>query len=61
MGVVYAIVFAALLVKAIDNWRFSDVEYSVRKYSGLTSTCSLSDFRLADGFSKISHSIGIIS
>ena len=41
MGVVYAIVFAALLVKAIDNWRFSDVEYSVRKYSGLTSTCSL--------------------
>jgi hypothetical protein len=36
MGVVYAIVFAALLVKAVDNWRFSDVEYSVRKYSGLT-------------------------
>lgn len=47
MGVVYAIVFAALLVKSIDNWRFNDIEYSVRKYSGLTSACSL--FTIAVG------------
>ncbi|KAK3084836.1 hypothetical protein FSP39_019949 [Pinctada imbricata] len=42
LGTVYAIVFAALLVKAVDNWRFTDLEDSfVRKYKGLTSACSL--------------------
>ncbi|KAJ8312619.1 hypothetical protein KUTeg_009992 [Tegillarca granosa] len=41
MGVVYAIVFAALLVKAIDNWRYSDYEYTVRKYKGITNSCTL--------------------
>ena len=42
LGVVYAIVFAALLVKAVDNWRFTDAEDSfIRKYKGLTSACSL--------------------
>lgn len=41
MGVVYAIVFAAMLVKAIDNWRFNESDFDVRKYSGVTSTCSL--------------------
>ena len=32
MGVVYIIVFAALLVKAVDNWRFADMEYSNHQY-----------------------------
>lgn len=41
MGVVYAIVFAAMLVKTIDNWRFIGSDFDVRKYSGVTSTCSL--------------------
>lgn len=41
MGVVYAIVFAALLIKSIDNWRFSTSEYSLQKYTGITSSCSL--------------------
>ena len=41
MGMVYCIAFAALLIKAIDNWRYSDMEYSIRKYKGLTSVCSL--------------------
>ncbi|XP_052073189.1 uncharacterized protein LOC127711239 isoform X2 [Mytilus californianus] len=47
MGVVYAIVYAALLVKSVDNWRFINIEYSVRKYSGLTSASSL--FAIAIG------------
>jgi G protein-coupled receptor family C group 5 protein B len=43
LGVVYAIVFAALLVKAIDNWRFGEnVEYFNQqqmndKYKGITN------------------------
>lgn len=32
MGVVYSIVFAALLVKVVDNWRFADWEYGEKKY-----------------------------
>ncbi|XP_062583819.1 metabotropic glutamate receptor 3-like [Saccostrea cucullata] len=44
MGVVYAIVFAALLVKAVDNWRFGEnVDYFNQqqineKYKGITGT-----------------------
>lgn len=43
MGVVYAICFAALLVKAVDNWRYTWHDYSIgkRKYKGLASACSL--------------------
>ncbi|KAL8562533.1 hypothetical protein ACOMHN_045798 [Nucella lapillus] len=41
MGVVYMIVFAPLLVKAIDNWRFADLEYGNRPYRGLTSSVTL--------------------
>ncbi|XP_076452891.1 uncharacterized protein LOC143288376 [Babylonia areolata] len=41
MGVVYVIVFAPLLVKAVDNWRFADVEYGNRPYRGLTSSLTL--------------------
>lgn len=43
LGVVYAIVFAALLVKAVDNWRIVEsVEYDNKqlineKYKGLTN------------------------
>jgi len=40
-GVVYSIVFAALLVKAIDNWRFKDSEYSTQRYRGMTNPLSL--------------------
>ena len=32
MGVVYAIVFASLLVKSVDNWRFKHMEYSNMQY-----------------------------
>ncbi|XP_053375883.1 uncharacterized protein LOC123533310 [Mercenaria mercenaria] len=41
MGVVYAVVFAPLFVKAVDNWRFKDSEYSPKRYLGLTNPCSL--------------------
>ncbi|KAL3856573.1 hypothetical protein ACJMK2_011308 [Sinanodonta woodiana] len=41
MGVVYAIAFAALFIKAVDNFRFSETEYSIRQYKGLTSSFSL--------------------
>ncbi|KAK7481552.1 hypothetical protein BaRGS_00027201, partial [Batillaria attramentaria] len=41
MGVVYAIVFAALLVKAVDNWRFAESEYGNHQYRGLTSSVTL--------------------
>ncbi|XP_033749036.1 uncharacterized protein LOC117333723 [Pecten maximus] len=58
MGVVYAIVFAALLVKALDNWRYSDMEYSRRKYKGLTSACSL--FLVALGIVAIEAIIPIM-
>ncbi|OWF48090.1 uncharacterized protein LOC110453540 [Mizuhopecten yessoensis] len=58
MGVVYTIVFAALLVKALDNWRYSDMEYSVRKYKGLTSACSL--FLVALGIVAIEAIIPIM-
>lgn len=36
MGVVYMIVFGALLVKAVDNWRFHS-GYSNQEYRGLTN------------------------
>ncbi|XP_069135753.1 LOW QUALITY PROTEIN: uncharacterized protein [Argopecten irradians] len=58
MGVVYAIVFAALLVKALDNWRYSDMQYSHRKYKGLTSACSL--FLVALGIVAIEAIIPIM-
>lgn len=41
MGVVYAIVFAALLVKAVDNWRFAESEYGNHQYRGLTNAVTL--------------------
>ncbi|CAL1541550.1 unnamed protein product [Lymnaea stagnalis] len=43
MGVVYMIAFAPLLVKAVDNWRFSQVPgvEGVGRYSGISSACSL--------------------
>lgn len=41
MGVVYAIAFAPLLVKAVDNWRFKDAEYTTKQYRGLTSPFAL--------------------
>lgn len=41
MGVVYSIVFAALFIKSIDNWRFRDSGYSTEKYRGLSSPCTL--------------------
>lgn len=41
MGVVYAVVFAPLFVKAVDNWRFKDSEYSSKRYLGLTNPCAL--------------------
>lgn len=41
MGVVYAIAFAPLLVKSVDNWRFKDAEYTTKQYRGLTSPFAL--------------------
>ncbi|KAK7087415.1 uncharacterized protein [Littorina saxatilis] len=41
MGVVYTIVFASLLVKAVDNWRFANMEYSNNQYRGITNSCTL--------------------
>lgn len=41
LGLFYTIVFSSLFVKAVDNWRFSDFEYTVHKYKGLTSSCTL--------------------
>ncbi|XP_055861139.1 uncharacterized protein LOC106076542 [Biomphalaria glabrata] len=44
MGVVYMIAFAPLLIKALDNWRFSQVdekEASKDRYTGISSACSL--------------------
>lgn len=42
MGVIYMIVFAALLVKAVDNWRYGELSWeNQKKYRGLTSACSL--------------------
>ena len=41
MGVVYAIAIAPLLVKAVDNWRFKDAEYTTKQYKGLTSPFAL--------------------
>ena len=41
MGVVYAICFACLLVKAVDNWRSSDSVYDKKKYKRLSSSLSL--------------------
>ncbi|XP_060605256.1 uncharacterized protein LOC132757830 isoform X2 [Ruditapes philippinarum] len=41
MGVVYTVVFAPLFVKAVDNWRFKDSEFSPKRYAGLTSPISL--------------------
>ncbi|WAR03383.1 GRM7-like protein [Mya arenaria] len=41
MGVVYAFAICPLLVKAIDNWRFKDTEYSSDRYVGLTNPCAL--------------------
>jgi G protein-coupled receptor family C group 5 protein B len=40
-GVVYAVVIAPLFVKAVDNWRFKDSEYSPKRYVGLTHPVSL--------------------
>lgn len=41
MGVVYAIAIAPLFVKAVDNWRFKDTEYSPERYIGLTNPLAL--------------------
>ncbi|KAL3856574.1 hypothetical protein ACJMK2_011309 [Sinanodonta woodiana] len=41
MGVVYSVIFSALFIKALDNWRFSGTEYSVQRYRGITSSYSL--------------------
>ncbi|XP_041349145.1 uncharacterized protein LOC121368478 [Gigantopelta aegis] len=41
MGIVYMIVFACLLVKAVDNWRYSDTEWEGKRYRGITSACAL--------------------
>ena len=41
MGVVYTVVFAPLFVKAVDNWRFKDTEFSPKRYAGLTNPVSL--------------------
>ena len=41
MGVVYTVVFAALFVKAVDNWRFKHREYSVNNYKGISNPCTL--------------------
>lgn len=42
LGMVYAICMAAMLVKAIDNWRKKDAQYEKAKcYKGLTSSCGL--------------------
>lgn len=37
LGVVYAIVFAALLVKAVDNWRVDHLDQEYDMYEGITS------------------------
>ena len=41
MGVIYSIVFAALFVKSVDNWRFKHREYSVKSYRGISNPCTL--------------------
>ncbi|KAK6190589.1 hypothetical protein SNE40_002421 [Patella caerulea] len=41
MGIVYAIVFGPLLVKAVDNWFRKHEDFEVSQYRGLTSTCAL--------------------
>ncbi|GFO19837.1 metabotropic glutamate receptor 3 [Plakobranchus ocellatus] len=41
MGVVYMIALAPLLVKAIDNWRYSHVDFAEGRYSGISSACAL--------------------
>ncbi|GFS18551.1 metabotropic glutamate receptor 3 [Elysia marginata] len=41
MGVVYMIALGPMLVKAVDNWRFSHVDKAEGRYSGISSTCSL--------------------
>ena len=42
LGVVYAIVFAALLIKAVDNWRFKDTDLKTKQYyRGLSNPCLL--------------------
>lgn len=41
MGIVYAICFAALLVKAADNWRYGEFDVAPKKYKGLTSAVGL--------------------
>ncbi|XP_059149160.1 uncharacterized protein LOC131936264 [Physella acuta] len=41
MGVVYMIAFAPMLLKAIDNWRFSQVDDDKERYSGISSACAL--------------------
>lgn len=58
MGVVYSIVFAALLVKAVDNWRFAASEYGNHQYRGLTNCCSL--FLIAIGIVLVQCIIPII-
>lgn len=60
MGVVYMIAFAPLLIKAIDNWRFSQTEYveGDGRYSGISSACSL--FLVACGIVLVQCIIPII-
>ncbi|XP_064612204.1 uncharacterized protein LOC135476193 isoform X2 [Liolophura sinensis] len=41
MGIVYAICFAALLVKAADNWRYGEFDTAPKKYKGITSAIGL--------------------
>ena len=41
MGVIYSIVFAALFVKSVDNWRFKDREFSAKSYKGISNPLSL--------------------
>ena len=41
MGVVYVVAMAPLFVKAVDNWRFKDTEYSPDRYVGLTNPLAL--------------------
>lgn len=41
MGVVYAICFACLLVKAVDNWRTGDTNYDKKRYKRLSSSLCL--------------------
>ncbi|XP_067683891.1 uncharacterized protein [Haliotis asinina] len=59
MGVIYMIVFAALLVKAVDNWRYGDLSWeNQKKYRGLTSACSL--FLIAVGIVLVQAIIPIM-